>query len=136
MAVSDSGSGQNNIILDSFGQTVSTMMTISVTARKGRLTWRNRDNIIFLNGTGLYDRAVIIRTDLNSLNARIGGILGIDSEKYEIDDRANDLVYSCFFADGCRAGDADQIFFDIDYKGFFGSGGSLNVNKTITVHFN
>ena len=132
MTISDSGHEQE-IILDSFGYTTSAPVTLTVTASLGRLSWKNKDNVVFLQGTGMYDKTVVVRGGLMHVNKIIGGFLGVGGADDGTGTRVSLLVYSCLVADGCTYGGTDTITITVNDEGFYGKGGPLKDTATVKV---
>ena len=132
MTVSDSGHEQE-VILDSLGYATSAPVTLTVSTRLGRLSFKNKDGVVFLSGTGQYDKTVVVRGGLLNVNKIIGGLRGVGGS----DDGAGLheclLVYSCLVADGCQYGGKDTITVTVNDEGFYGSGGPLSDTVTIGV---
>ena len=134
MTISDSGHEQM-VILDSFGYPTSAPVTLTVQAKLGRLSWKNKDDVVFLNGVGLYDRTVIVRGGLLNVNKILGGFLGVGGTDDGTGTRVSGLVYSCLIADGCTYGGEDVITVSVNDEGFYGRGGPLIATVTIKVKF-
>ena len=134
LTISDSGHEQE-VILDSFGFTLSAPVTITISAVLGRVTFKDRSGLVFVQGTGLYDRYVVTRGGLMLVNKKLGGALGVGGKATPGDGRRlSELQYSCFVADGCSVGGADTITIVVNDEGFYGSGGPLTATATVAVN--
>lgn len=131
--ITDSGHEQQEI-LDSFGFVLSAPVTVTISAKLGRVTFKDKSGLVFLQGTGLYDRFVVARAGLMAVNRKVGGALGIGGAATPGDlGRLSELQYSCFVADGCTVGGRDAITIVVNDEGFYGSGGPLTASATINV---
>ena len=133
MTVSDSGHDQK-AILDSFGYLTSAPVTVTVYAKQGRLSWTSKDDVVFLVGTGLYDRRTEIRGGLLAVNKLLGGLAGIGGKDDGTGLGRSRLVYSCLAADGCKYGDVDLITVIVNDEGFYGRGGPLSFEVSMSVN--
>ena len=103
--------------LTSMGEDLQPSVTLTITAGHGKITLLVKDNVVFLQGVGRRDQALIIRAPLDVMN----GVL-------------KTVSYSCKFQDGCVSDMTDTIYVEVDDEGYRGKGGALTASTTITVN--
>merc|ERR1711871_952767 len=103
--------------LTSMGEDLQPSVTLTITAGHGKITLLVKDNVVFLQGVGRRDQAVIIGAPIDVMNNVL-----------------KTLSYSCKFQDGCVSDMIDTIYITVDDEGYRGKGGALTASATITVH--
>jgi hypothetical protein len=133
MTFQDTGH-QEQLIYNSLGYLTSAPCTVTVQASIGRLSWRSKDNVVLVSGTGKYDRTVVVRGGLINVNRLFGGYLGVGGADDGTGTGSSQIVYSCLIADGCKAGGTDTVTITVNDEGFFGRGGPLTATVAVNVN--
>jgi hypothetical protein len=103
-------------LISSYGIETFPPVSVMLSCRIGRLSLITRDNVVLVQGRGLYDRTLSIRGDINDVNTILAN-----------------LLYTCRSQDGCMSGYKDVCSVMVDDEGFYGTGGNMQAFSEIAV---